>query len=85
MVANAQADLFVGVLGIDRRLGLLSPDTLVEGLQQRPLEKRQRPLHFSATEPQSLLTLRCVPEAQRAKLPHLQVDKAQRERRMHLS
>lgn len=69
-----RSDLFVRVFGIDRRLGLVGPDALVEGLQEGALHQRQRTLHLAPAQPQRLLALRRVPEAQRVQLPHLVAD-----------
>lgn len=65
------SDLFVRVFGINRRLGLIYPDVLVERLQEGALQQRQSSFHLPSTLAQSLLTLTDVLEAQRAKLLHL--------------
>lgn len=68
------ANLFVWMFGINRRLRLIGPDVLVEGLQEGALKQRQSPLHLSAAQPQGFFTLGNVPEAQRVKLSHLHTD-----------
>lgn len=74
---SVQPNLFVRVFWINRRLRLVGPDTLVKRLQEGALEQRQSPLHLSAAQPQGLLTLRHVPEAQRGQLLHLHTDTQQ--------
>ena len=66
-----QANLLVRVFGIDGRLGLVDPNSLVEGLHERALQQRQSALHLSSAQPQGLLALKRVSEAQRVQLLHL--------------
>lgn len=69
---SVQSNLLVRVVGVDRRLGLVGPDALVEGLQERALQQRQSALHLASAEPQGVLALRRISEAERVKLLHLQ-------------
>lgn len=74
-------NLFVRVFGIYLRLRLLRPHALVKALQQGALKQRQSPLHFTAAQPQGLLTLGLILETQRVELPHLNTDTQQGRRK----
>lgn len=63
--------LFVRVMDVYRRLGLVTPNALVEGLQKGSLQEGQGPSHLTTTLPQNLMTARLITEAQRTQLLHL--------------
>ena len=70
-MTGARTHLFVRVMDVYRRLRLVTPNVLVEGLQKGSLQQGQGPSHLTSTLPQNLMTASLITEAQRAQLLYL--------------
>lgn len=65
MSMPAWPHLLVRVMDVHGRLGLVTPDVLVEGLQEWSLQQGQGAPHLAAALPQPLMAASRVAEAQR--------------------